>query len=249
MRTLALMALFFFACNSYAAQKVVLYVYHLKAPYIVDNSEQSGLYYDVSTIFNRFQNDIVFTTYFVPRKRLDKMVEAGQLDGLVLGVNPIWFKDTQQEKYLWSEALFNDVDDFVSSKKKPFEYENQGSLLGKTLGGILGYRYFGVDELVDQGQVTRVNTNEEHHLLDMLIKERLDVAIVSRSTREYLENLNTWQGLFHVSDVPHDRYSRHIMGQKSQQLVMNEVNRLLSQEAVRQALSTQQAFYQSSNIN
>lgn len=248
MRILALLAFLFLACNTQAAQKVVLYVYHLKAPYILDNNEQTGLYYDVANILNRFQTNVVFTTYFVPRKRLDKMVETGLLDGLVLGVNPIWFKDAEQEKFLWSDTLFEDVDDFVSFKQKPFDYENQTSLIGKTLGGILGYRYYGVDELVEQGQLTRVNTNEEQHLLEMLTKGRLDVAIVSRSTREYLEHVNSWEGLFYISEVPHDRYGRHIMGPKSQQAAMNEVSRLLSQEAVLQALRTQQAFYKASQL-
>lgn len=231
--------------NLFAIQKVVLYVYHLKAPYILDVTEQTGLYFDVSDIFNRYQDQVTFSTYFLPRKRLDKLVEAGQLDGLVLGVNPLWFNDSQKEKFIWSESIFEDVDDFVSFHKQPFEFENTSSLENKSLGGILGYHYFGIEELVEQGKLTRVNTTEEHHLLDMLIKQRLDVAIVSRSTREYLEHKNDWNGLFHVSDVPHDRYTRHIMGTKSQQEVMGMVKRLLSEKVVREALKQQEAHYKS----
>lgn len=231
--------------NLFAIQKVVLYVYHLKAPYILDVAEQTGLYFDVSSIFNRYQDEVTFSTYFLPRKRLDKLVESGLLDGLVLGVNPLWFNDTKKESFLWSESIFEDVDDFVSFHQRPFEYENTNSLENKSLGGILGYHYFGVDELVEQSKLTRVNTNEEHHLLDMLIKHRLDIAIVSRSTREYLEHKNHWGGLFHVSEVPHDRYTRHIMGTKSQPVAMEIVNRLLSQPAVKEALQLREAYYKS----
>ncbi len=224
---------------------VTLYVYHMKAPYIVDLSEQTGLYFDVADVFNRYQQQVTFQTHFLPRKRLDKSVEDASLDGLVMGVNPIWFGDLKHEKYLWTSPIFEDTDDFVSFHKIPFEYEGETSLHQKTIGGILGYKYFGVDELAAKDLLTRVNTNEEIHLLDMLLKQRLDVAIVSRSTRQYLEAKNHWLGLFHVSEIPHDRYTRHIMALRSRNDEFEIVAKLLENEQVKRELNLLSYKYQS----
>ncbi|CCQ12213.1 hypothetical protein PALB_31140 [Pseudoalteromonas luteoviolacea B = ATCC 29581] len=222
---------------------VTLYVYHLKAPYIIDLTEEQGLYYDIAALFNRHQDSVQFITHYLPRKRLDKLIEDNQLDGLVLGVNPIWFGDVNRQKYLWTNSLVEDVDDFVSNKNKPFEYEGRATLIGKTVGGILGYRYFGVDELAQEEKLERVNTNEELQLLEMVLKGRLDTAIVSRKTRRYLERQNDWKGVFHISELPHDRFTRHIMALPLRSESFMVVESLLAKPTVQAELSQLVAMY------
>ncbi|MFC3034589.1 ABC transporter substrate-binding protein [Pseudoalteromonas fenneropenaei] len=201
--------------NALAKSVITLYVYHLKPPYILDVHEQTGLYFDVASLLNRVQDDVTYKTHYMPRKRLEKQLLDEQLDGMILGVNPLWFGDKHQTRYLWSEALFGDVDDFVSPKSKPFEFAGIETLKGKTLGGIRGYVYFAIDGIIATGEATRVDTSEEVQLLDMLAKERLDVAIVSRSTRRYLQTVHAWQDAFHISQIPHDAYKRHILAPRS----------------------------------
>ena len=59
---------------------------------------------------------------FVPRKRINRLLAAGKLDGMVLGVNPNWFGDPQKQKYLWSSPIMYDTDEFVSHADQAFEY-------------------------------------------------------------------------------------------------------------------------------
>tara|TARA_R110000744_G_scaffold107699_3_gene204241 strand:- start:1215 stop:1385 length:171 start_codon:yes stop_codon:yes gene_type:complete len=47
----------------------------------------------------------------------------------------------------------------LSSIDHPFEYKAPESLKGHTLGGLVGYRYLGSDELIANGDIKRVNVS------------------------------------------------------------------------------------------
>ncbi|ASP49315.1 hypothetical protein [Cognaticolwellia beringensis] len=47
----------------------------------------------------------------------------------------------------------------MSSIDHPFEYKAPESLKGHTLGGLVGYRYLGSDELIANGDIKRVNVS------------------------------------------------------------------------------------------
>ena len=88
-----------------------------------------------------------FHTVFLPRKRLDRYLSNNKLDGLVIGVNPIWFNDSSETLYLWSDSFYQDRDLVISSAKKPIEYQYPNSLLNKRIAGVRGFKYFGIDAL------------------------------------------------------------------------------------------------------
>ena len=190
---------------------VDVYVYHLKPPFIVSNTNMLGLYFDFSAYLNTKTDKYHFETVFVPRKRIETMLSTKKLNGILLGVNPIWFKDKDETKYLWTENIYQDKDEFVSLLENPVEYLGTESLTGKVLGGIRGFYYFGIDEQVKQGEITRYDTIGEYELLQMVLLKRVDVGIVSRSTLDYLIKAKGWHGRFHISKQPHDKYERRIL--------------------------------------
>lgn len=218
-----------FSTKTIAAEKinVAVYVYHLKPPFIVSNTNRLGLYFDFSSYLNSKTNKYHFETVFVPRKRIETMLNSESLDGILLGVNPVWFKDKAETKYLWTTNIYQDQDEVVSLIENSIEYSGAGSFEGKILGGIRGFYYFGIDEQVKLGKITRVDTIGEYELLQMIILRRVDAGIVSRSTLEYLMKAKGWQGKFHLSRKPHDKYERRILIPHNKKDVFDEVSLLV----------------------
>lgn len=54
---------------------------------------------------------------------------------MILGVHPLWFKDKQKTKFLWTRPLLHDQDKFISHVKKLFDYAGKKSLYEKILEG------------------------------------------------------------------------------------------------------------------
>ena len=138
-----------FSSSLFASERqlITLYAYHLKPPFIVDIAHEKGLYFDLATYLNSKQTIYEFHTVFLPRKRLDRYLSNNKLDGLVIGVNPIWFNDSSETLYLWSDSFYQDRDLVISSAKKPIEYQYPNSLLNKRIAGVRGFKYFGIDAL------------------------------------------------------------------------------------------------------
>ena len=187
------------------------YSYHLKPPYIIHLESQTGLYFDFVDYINQKVSKFQFNLAYLPRKRLDAYLEKKQLKGMILGVNPSWFKDKLETKYFWTSKIFDDRDDVVSSVKTPVEYKGPESLYGMTIGGVLGYYYFGINEAVDSGRVKRHDSYSEKTLLEMIYHNRVSAGIISNATFNYLVAKHGWQGRFHLSTKPHDLYSRHVL--------------------------------------
>ncbi len=214
-----------FSIHVFAKEKihVDVYVYHLKPPFIVSNTNKLVLYFDFSVYLNSKSDKYHFETVFVPRKRIETMLGSDKLDGILLGVNPVWFKDKAETKYLWTSSVYQDQDEFVSLAESPVEYTGAESLVGKILGGIRGFYYFGIDEQVKQGDINRYDTIGEYELLQMIMLKRVDVGIVSRSTLEYLTKAKGWQSKFYLSKQPHDIYERRVMVPHYKRAIYDEI--------------------------
>ncbi len=190
---------------------VNVYAYHLKPPFIVDLERRQGLYYDFSDYLNSKGDSYRFQTLFLPRNRLEHALASQQLDGVVIGVSPPWFHDPLEQHYLWTPSLFHDQDEIVSLASHPFDYSGPESLNGRRLAGVLGFSYAGIDALVVAGKISRSNTAGEREVVQMILKGRVDVGIVSRSTLDYLLATEPMPGQFHVSPTPHDIFERRIL--------------------------------------
>jgi len=160
---------------------------------------------------NTLSDNYHFEVTLIPRKRVEHMLDRGSLDGILLGVNPKWFKDKHERKYLWSSAIFNDSDEVVSLKNKAIEFINPDSLTGMVVGGVRGFYYYGINELVTAKKAKRIDTVSEPDLFTMLIKQRVDVTIISKLTFNYMVQEKNWQNYFHLSATPHDTYERRIL--------------------------------------
>ncbi len=211
---LVILALYLVDIEQSIAQEkttIPLYSYHLKPPLIIDQDLQTGIYYDLTRWLNESSDKYHFDLVFLPRKRLDKMLSEQQFNGVLIGVNPLWFDDKNESKYLWTDKIFIDKDEIVSLKSRPVNYQDPQSLIGKVLGGVRGFYYLGINELVRENQIVRVNTVKEVDLFAMLLNERVDFAVITESTYQYMVNQYHWQDKFFVAATPHSIYSRRLL--------------------------------------
>lgn len=209
-------------------QELLVYSYHKMPPYLIHVDKQEGLYFELLSLLNQHQSDYHFSLLYVPRKRLNLMLETNTLNGVVIGVNPVWFGDRKKQKYIWSTPFMSDRDDYVSHVNKPFEYEKESSLYNKQIGGIHGFKYPNIDRLAKQGLLTRVNTDTETQLVAMVIKQRVDVAIVSELTTNYLATIYKWQNQLATSNEPQYQFERSFLVPKEHALVAQVLEKHLS---------------------
>lgn len=216
-----------FAEKSDNKEFISVYSYHLKPPLIVDDSNGEGLYFDLINYLNSASSLYRFNLVYVPRKRIEKMLNEQTLDGLLLGVNPVWFKDKSETKYFWTPRIFTDRDELVSLKSTSFEFINPSSLQDKIFGGVRGFYYYGINEFIKTNKALRVDTVQEIDLFSMLLNKRVDTAVISRSTYDYMLSINEWHGQFHLSKKPHDIYDRRILIPHNLEEVYQHINPLI----------------------
>jgi polar amino acid transport system substrate-binding protein len=209
--------------NTQEKQVINVYVYHLKPPFIIDLKKESGLYFDFSSYLNSKIDNYHFKTVFIPRKRLTQMLAHDLVDGMILGVNPVWFADKNEEKHLWSNKIITDQDDFISLATNPFDYQGVNSLTSRKLGGVRGFYYKGINELVSENKIQRTDTINEKALLNMLLAKHIDVAIVSQSTFHYITKNKDLRDKFYISLAPHDTFFRRVLFPKNQRAIFEQI--------------------------
>lgn len=227
--------IYFFITSAFAEQakeQVTVFFYHLQPPLVIDLPSQTGLYFDFVRYLNSVSEDYQFELVYVPRKRIEKMLLDNSLKGILLGVNPKWFGDRQEQKYLWTESVFEDRDEVVSLASSPVEYLKPTSLKGFVIGGVRGFYYYGINEIVAQKQVLRVDTVDEVDLFSMLLKRRVDAAIIGRATYQYMIQKNQWQHKFHLSNKPHDSFARRILVPKDQEQIYSYLQQVFHRLAI-----------------
>ena len=212
-----------------AKDTIYLYTYHKKPPFITDVNSKQGLYFDLADSMTELSDKYKFETVFVPRKRLNVLVEKQALDGLVVGVMPVWFRDKLEKKYLWSTGFYPDRDEFVSLKALPFEYKGKSSLKGKIVGSVAGHYYREINEGVKAGDLLRIDTVGELEVLQLIEKQRVDFGLVSQSVFKYLKKGEVVQDIFHASTIPHDQFIRRAFTTRNQTLYFDEFNLRLQQ--------------------
>lgn len=213
-----------------AKEVIKVYTYHLKAPLVINEAAHVGMYFDVLRYFGQHSGEHQFELHYLPRRRLDVLVNDGKLDGVVIGVSPLWFGDVAEHKYAWTKPFLHDVDEVISLRESAFEFGDAESLIGKKVGLVFGYYYFGVSELAQAGKLVRDDASSEDHHFRKLIAGRIDVAIVGRSNYDYvMKTQPELVGRFHVSKIPHDRFERRILLPLHLSKLQIELNKIIDQ--------------------
>lgn len=145
-----------------------------------------------------------------PRRRIDAAL-AAPFPAIVAWVHPAWFGDAKRERYDWTEPLAEDANAVLSPAARPLDYAGPGSLEGRLLAGVAGYRYLQIDQAVAAGRLTRIDSSTEEALLRLVAAGRVDAAIVGASiARALLPRLGLADRV-HVSPRPQQYYGRRLL--------------------------------------
>ena len=209
-------SLVFASFSSHLASKevITLWRYYDYPPFVTAMADKKGLSFDFVEMLNLFQleQDYQYKLEIVPRKRLDSYLKNGH-KGAVLWVNPVFFADTNREKYRWTERLLEDEQSFISRSKTPFIFDGPESLMqpGFVLGGIRGHLYGGIQDEIDAGKITRSDVSYVKQNIGMLLKNRVDSFLIPFTTMKYYEKEMKLSHKIYYSPTPLNSYSRHIL--------------------------------------
>ncbi|WP_100642973.1 hypothetical protein [Alteromonas facilis] len=221
-----------FVANAYAqdtdTETRYIYTYHNKPPFIVDLNLKTGLYFDLAEYLSSKDPKRQYITEYVPRKSLDRLIESKRLDGIVVGVNPLWFNDPEESRFLWLPGIYHDRDEFVSLPSTPFEYNGQDAYNGKSVAAVDGFYYVGINEAVAERYLDRINTIGEKQVLELVAKKRADFGIVSASFYAYLQSIDAIKQDFHLSENPHDSFMRRAFVLQSEAALHSDLNSIMT---------------------
>jgi len=195
------------------ADRITVWVYHDFPPFVVDADTQTGMSFNLARMLTeRAQGRYAFDVVVLPRQRLNAELE-NDAPGVVLWVNPLWFGDAGRDTYLWTAAVLNDRNDVISPMEEPFTYDGPTSLDGKTLVGVKGHRYPGIDLRIAAGTVDRMDVSSEAALVQFIASGRGSVGVIAHSAAWYFVQSYGLEDHVHFAPAAHSTYQRFIMVQ------------------------------------
>lgn len=201
--------LLFQISNAFAdKQKVTVWNYYLTPPFY--NSDSSGLAFDFVNILNELTTQYEFELNSVPRARLNVYLNKNK-QGIVLFVNKLWMNDDSNTQYLWTPAILFDQNEVVSSVENKVNYKNPDSLIGLKFGAVRGRGFKPLNSHFTSNKIKRVDVNREEQLLKLLIKGRIDITSLPRTSVNYLCQSLDFKGKLYFSPMHLYSFSRHIM--------------------------------------
>lgn len=206
-----------FTINASEKLRVPVVVYYNYHPYYDEESKNDLNSELVATLNAHLAGENVeFYSEYVPKGRLDIWLKDSGWKGLVAWTNPKFLNDPKKDKYQWSESVLEEKDWVVSNSKKPIEFQNINSLVGKTLGTVRNQIYPDVEKLINEGKILRTSTNSQASNIRMLMMGRVDVVFISRSTMHYFKKeIKDFPNGLYFASTPRNVFTRHIMVSKS----------------------------------
>lgn len=183
--------------------------YYMAAPFYID--ENTGLAFDIIDQFNRrLKNHYHFDLVNIPRARLNKELEEGG-QGIVLFANWLWMGKNAKEKYLWTPALVHDHNVVITLRDLQINYSGPDSLKGLRFGAIRGRKYYSLESMFSNKEISVLHLNREEQALKMLLTNRIDVTSQPASLARYLLKSMSAENEIILSKKPLFSFNRHVM--------------------------------------
>ncbi len=192
-------------------QTIPFLTYHIGEPFIVNTDARLGLTYELADVLSkRSDGRYKFEVTQLPRLELNNRLRQDP-KVVIPWVNPTWFGDTNQTKYFWTKGYMEDSNSIISSPTDPIEYTGPSSLKGLTVAGQEGAKWVGLDPLVEDGSITRVDTTNYWETMRMVFFEKVDAALLPTPIAKYLLAKRKLAGRIHFSSEPHSQFLRHLL--------------------------------------
>lgn len=218
----ALLALLLGFCAIARAEVVNVYTSANFAPLMINNTQ--GVYVDLVEHLNQQRlGDLTFKLTYLPRKRLQFKLEAGSMDGIVIGMMPQWLDDVARQKYLWTAPFAIDRFVLVSRIGHGFDPDAKGAMAGRTIGLVLGYVYPGIDEWVARHGLVRNDALSEDINLEKLRLGRVDCVAVAESVARYYLKTHALADKFRLTGLPGQQTERRFLVPRSKAAVYDKL--------------------------
>lgn len=185
--------------------------YYDYPPFLIDK-EGNGLNKDLAHYLTLKSNGKYhFNSVYIPKGRLDKMLDS-KWPGIIAWPNPRFVRDEEMKKYIWSKAIMHEIDYVASLKSRPVEYVDHKSLYGLTLARVLNHRFADIEDALNSGKIKQATAKGPHSVVPMLLKGRVDVAFISKSTISWLKkDFPEFDTKIHLAKIPRIEFDRHLL--------------------------------------
>ncbi len=225
---LLLLCCWLFLPQLWATTNLTLYGYHSSPPFVINAEAETGLNYDlVRALQLQLGGQYQLQYKFLPRHQLNARLDAGE-PTIVLWANPAWFTN-KVRPYLWSTVLFSDRDVFVSHREFSGDLTQLDNLAGSTLGAIRGYSYPGVNELVQQRRVTRLDAESDKENLARLLERNVDHVVITRSSFLYYGRQQHYLGKLRIVGEPYPAYKRQLLLTQDYQSLLSAFDKAIEE--------------------
>ena len=221
-----LFLLFLALCPPGWAETVNVYTNATFPPLVID--AKLGLYPELVEYLNgQKDTDLEFVLETLPRKRLQALLEGGNLDGIIIGMMPQWFDDPDQTRYLWTEPFFYDSFVLVSDTRNPVFFSQTDTMGRLKIGVTFGYVYPGIDEWLSRHKFVRDEAPTEERNLDKLMLGRVDAVIVAESVLRYYTKTHRMSAGIVIESLPGQQTERRFLVPKAKQQVFDKLAPLI----------------------
>lgn len=206
------------------SQTIEAWSYYAAEPFQTDASTNAGLAQDLVSYLNQeLAGKRQLKLVLLPRTRLNLLLEKGE-KGLVLLAPSVIFGGNNGGHYLWSSALIDDNQEFISRAEKPFEYAAPSSLFGVRFLAMRGHNFPRLQKEIDEGKIVADRADKERSLIHMLLARRADVVTLPASVIDYFSKTDpaAMQGL-HLSGKKLESFSRHLMFQAGMEAELRDL--------------------------
>jgi len=211
MKKIILIVLFLiFQSSNTLAEKIKINVwnYYLTPPFYDD--EESGLAADFVQLLNELATTYEFELRSIPRARLNFYLSK-QHQGIVIFVNKLWMTDENYIQYLWTPAILFDQNEVISLVENKVNYKDPESIIGLKFGAVRGRDFKPLNPYFISKAIKRIDVNREEQILKLLIKGRIDVTSLPRTSINYLcQSLGLKGKLYFLPQYLYS-FSRHII--------------------------------------
>lgn len=212
-----------------AQSEVTVWTYNDRTPFVVDKAKHDGLEYRLCDWLTReSKGQYHYTLKVSTAPEIRSLLEADKLDGIVLGVNPVWFAKAIADKALWTPPILFDKNCVLSLSAAKVDYKGPASLAGKRIAVVKAWFYPELKAQFEGGQATRLDFGSEPLALKAVAEGKADVAIVSEWTFLYEQLRNDLQGDWFQADQPLSAFTRQILVPASRKALHEHLGKVLA---------------------
>lgn len=153
-------------------------------PYFFEKDDpRTGIIKDIFSAFAKETGD-TYEYVRVPFKRALYQFDNGKIDIEPMS-NPVWRKSASVPGvYSLPLAVSEEILLFNADSYRPVK--SPKDLLGKTIGGVMGYQYPVYGPYFEDGRINLHLLHDENKLIQLLLAGRLDQALMNKVYAQYL---------------------------------------------------------------